>query len=205
MSLAADSRIPPRGPLAELATYVGRIREFDRTDWIVYVLWIGMMLGLVGSTGGFLLAGARHGVQFPGEAWLVPIGAAIFSVAIAIDTIGHRTIYKEVLKGGEQLVHHITIVCGVASCVLLCLAYDEAGGSSFFAVPAMVFTVMSFVYSLVDEAFHWRRYVSDKADRVEMWSHVGIFIGHGIMMLGWWRFYQLGYPGVAETLRVLAP
>ncbi|MEM9491742.1 MAG: hypothetical protein AAGC55_21530, partial [Myxococcota bacterium] len=68
------------------------------------------------------------------------------------------------------------------------------------AIPAMVFTVMSFVYSLVDEVFHWRRYVSDHADRVEMWSHLFIFIGHGIMMLAWWRFYMLDYAGVAETL-----
>jgi hypothetical protein len=36
-----------------------------------------------------------------------------------------------------------------------------------------------------------------------MWSHVGIFIGHGTMMLGWWRVYQLGYPGVAETLTAI--
>lgn len=182
-----------------LLTYVGRIREFNRTDWFVYLGWVGMMLGLVGSTGGFLLFGHAHGVSFPAEAWLVPVGAAVFTIAIAIDTIGHRTIYKEVLRGGEQLVHHITILCGVASCVLLVLAYDHPG----LAIPAMVFTVMSFVYSLVDEVFHWRRYVSQNADHVEMWSHVGIFIGHGTMMLGWWRFYQLGYPGVAETLASL--
>ncbi len=178
------------------AIYVGRIREFDRTDWLVYVAWVGMMLGLVGSTGGFLLAGHRVGVTWPAEAWMVPIGATVFTISIAIDTIGHRTIYKEVLKGGEQLVHHITIVCGVASCILLVLAFDYPG----LAVPAMVFTVMSFVYSLVDEAFHWRRYTSSHADPVEMWSHVGIFIGHGTMMLGWWLFYDQGYPGVAATL-----
>jgi hypothetical protein len=184
---------------SELAIYVGRIREFDRTDWIVYTLWIGTMLGLVASTGGFLAFGAGRGVRFPAEAWLVPIGAAVFSAAIAVDTIGHRTIYKEVLRGGEALVHQITIACGVSSCVLLVLAYQTPA----MAIPAMVMTVMSFVYSLVDEVFHWRRYVSDKADRVEMWSHVFIFIGHGTMMLGWWRFYQLGYPGVAETLRAM--
>jgi hypothetical protein len=186
-------------PVSELRTYVGRIRQFDRTDWIVYISWVGMMLGLVGSTGGFLLYGHLHGVCFPPEAWTVPLGAMVFTIAIAIDTIGHRTIYKEVLKGGEQLVHHITILCGVASCVLLVLAYERPG----VAIPAMVFTVMSFVYSLVDEVFHWRRYTSDKADKVEMWSHVGIFIGHGTMMLGWWRFYDLGYPGVRETLAAL--
>jgi hypothetical protein len=179
--------------------YVGRIREFTRVDWVVYVAWIGMMVGLVSSTGGFLLVGHMNGVRWPADAWTVPIGAAIFTISIAIDTIGHRTIYKEVLKGGEQLVHHITILCGVGSVVLLCLAYERPG----FAVPAMVLTILSFVYSLVDEAFHWRRYVSDKADKVEMWSHVGIFIGHGTMMFGWWLCYYAGYPGVKQTLEAM--
>jgi len=179
--------------------YVGRIRQFDRTDWRVYLAWIGMMLGLVVSTSWFVVAGRVHGVDWPPEAYLVPIGAAIFTIAIAIDTIGHRTVYKEALRGGEQLVHHITIVCGVGSVLLLCLAYTYRG----CAIPAMVLTVMSFVYSLVDEAFHWRRYTTTKADPVEMWSHVGIFIGHGIMMLGWWRCYQLGYPGVHAALAAM--
>jgi hypothetical protein len=182
-----------------LAIYVGRIREFDRADWLVYVSWVGMMIGLVASTGGFLLAGHAHGVQWPPEAWLVPIGASVFAIAIAIDTIGHRTVYKEVLRGGEQLIHHITIFAGVTSCVLLVLAYDYP----IVVIPAMVFTILSFVYSLIDEAFHWHRYVTHKSDVVEMWSHVGILVGHGVMMLGWWRFYQLGYPGVRETLAAL--
>jgi hypothetical protein len=138
-------------------------------------------------------------VTWPIEAWMVPIGAAVFTVAIAIDTIGHRTIYKAVLRGGEQLVHHVTIVCGVTACVLLVLAYRAPGAG----IPAMVFTVMSFVYSLVDEAFHWRRYVTRQSDVVEMWSHVGILAGHGTMMLGWWRFCELGYPGVREALAAL--
>lgn len=183
-------------PRSAFATYVGRIREFGRVDWIVYLCWVGMMMGLVLSTGGFLFAGHVHGVAWPAEAWLVPGGALIFTIAIAIDTIGHRTIYKEVLKGGEQLVHHVTIACGVSSVVLLVLAYEHP----FLAIPALVLTVLSFIYSLIDEAFHWRRYTSHHSDPVEMWSHVGIFVGHGIMMAAWWRCYQLGYPGVRETL-----
>lgn len=190
----ARTRTP--GPLA---IYVGRIREFTRTDWIVYLAWVGTMLGLVLSTGGFLVFGHLHGARFPVESWLVPAGAAIFAIAISIDTIGHRTIYKEALRGGEALVHQITILCGVASCVLLILAYAHRAA----AIPAMVFTGLSFLYSLVDEVFHWRRYTSSKADPVEMWSHVGIFLGHSIMMLGWWWSWSLGYPGVAETLAAL--
>lgn len=186
-------------PRNELLRYVGRIREFQRIDWIVYVAWVGLMLGLVVSTGGFLVAGHAAGVRWPVEAWLVPTGAIIFTIAIAIDTIGHRTIYKEALRGGEQLVHHITIACGVGSVLLLVLAYNDRG----FAIPALVLTILSFVYSLVDEVFHWRRYTKTQADVVEMWSHVGIFVGHGIMMLAWWRFYQLGYPGVREALAAL--
>ena len=64
---------------------------------------------------------------------------------------------------------------------------------------------MSFVYSLVDEAFHWRRYIElevGSASRCGATS--AIFIGHGTMMLGWWRCYQLGYPGVKATLAALA-
>jgi hypothetical protein len=182
-----------------LVRYVARITEFDRGDWLVYLGWVGLMLGLVGSTGWFLLAGRAHGVAWPAEAWLVPLGAAIFTVAIAVDTIGHRTIYKQVLRGGEQLVHHITIACGVGSVVLLVLAYD----APVCAIPALVLTLLSLLYSLIDEAFHWRRYIRSSSDTVEMWSHVGIFLGHGIMMLGWWRCYQLGYPGVRETLLAL--
>ena len=75
--------------------------------------------------------------------------------------------------------------------MLLCAAYPGGAG---FAVPAMVLTVLSFVYSLVDEALHWRRYLSQQSDVVEMWSHVFILIGHGMMMAGWWRWYVLGYP-----------
>ena len=75
----------------ECAVYVGRARLFTGRDWLVYVLWIGNIFGLCASTGGFLLWGRANGVHFPAEAWLVPIGAAIFTVAIAIDTIGHRT------------------------------------------------------------------------------------------------------------------
>jgi len=185
--------------LDAIAIYVGRIREFGRVDWAVYLAWVGLMLGLVAVTGGFLLVGARAGVRFPEEVWSVPIGAVIFAVAIAIDTIGHRTIYKQALRGGEQLVHHITIACGVASCVLLCAAYSHPG----LWVPALVLTVLSFVYSLVDEGFHWRRYTSSQADPVEMWSHVAIFIGHGTMMLGWWMYFRAGYPGVSETLAAI--
>jgi hypothetical protein len=181
---------------SEVAVYVGRIREFERRDWAVYLAWVGLMLGLVVATGGFVLFGHLRGAPLPTAAYLVPVGAAIFTLAIAVDTIGHRTVYKEVLRGGEALVHHITIFCGVGSVVLLCLAYQHPAA----VIPALVLTVLSFVYSLVDEIFHWRRYVSARADRVEMWSHVFIFVGHGVMMLGWWRWYQLGYAGVAETL-----
>ncbi|MCC7541116.1 MAG: hypothetical protein IT379_33160 [Deltaproteobacteria bacterium] len=183
--------------LQEVGVYVGRIRQFERSDWIVYLAWVGMMGGLVASTAGFLLAGSSRGVTFPPEAWLVPAGAALFFAAIAVDTIGHRTVYKEALRGAESLVHHITIFCGIGSVVMLVLAYAHPGT---FAIPALVLTILSFVYSLVDEAFHWDRYRNQGADRVEMWSHVFIMTGHLVMMLAWWRWYQLGYPGVAETL-----
>lgn len=187
---------------SELVRYVSRVREFDRGDWSVYLAWIGLMIGLAGSTAGFFIVGHVHGVRFPAEAWLIPIGASIFAVAIAVDTIGHRTVYKEALRGAEGLVHGITILCGIASCVLLCACYQHRAA---FWIPAMVFTALSMLYSLIDEVFHWRRYAANASDPVEMWSHVFIFVGHGTMMLAWWRYFQLGYPGVADTLGRVGP
>src|SRR5688572_11646033 len=110
---------------SELVTYVGRMALFGPRDWAVYVSWVGLMLGLVASTGGFLLVGHAAGVSYPDSAWLVPFGALLFSLSIAVDTIGHRTIYKEEISGAEGLVHGITIACGISSCVLLCIAYSR--------------------------------------------------------------------------------
>ena len=69
-----------------------------------------------------------------------------------------------------------------------------------FAIPAMVLTLLSFLYSLIDEVFHWRRYASQQSDPVEMWSHVGIFVGHLTMMMAWWSWFLGGYAGVPEIL-----
>jgi hypothetical protein len=179
------------------AIYVGRIRQFERVDWLVYASWVGLMLGLCAVTGAFVLVGRHAGAPLPPEAALVPLGALVFSGAISLDTIGHRTIYKEVLRGGEALVHHVIIGLGIASCVLLAAAFR---GGAVYGVPALVLTVLSFIYSLVDEVMHWRRYLNQKSDVVEMWSHVFILIGHGTMMTGWWIWYARGYQGVAETL-----
>lgn len=186
--------------LHSLRVYAGRIRLFDARDWWVYAGWVGMMLGLVASTSGFLWFGHSRGVQFPAEAWLVPAGASVFALSIALDTIGHRTIYKAEIQRAEGLVHGITILCGILSCVGLCAAYSYPGA---FWVPAMVFTGLSVIYSLVDEAFHWRRYVQHHSDPVEMWSHVGILVGHSTMMLAWWAWFFQGYPGVSQTLAEL--
>jgi hypothetical protein len=186
----------------DFLVYVGRIRTFSREDWLVYAGWVGMMTGLCVATAGVVALGHHLGAALPGEAYLVPVGAFVFALSIAIDTIGHRTIYKEEIGKGESLVHAVTIFCGVGSCVLLSMAYTYP---STLWVPAMVLTVLSFVYSMVDEVFHWRRYVRAHADRVEMSSHVGILVGHGTMMVGWWAWFFQGYRGLDTILAALAP
>jgi hypothetical protein len=185
---------------ADLRGYFGLFGRFSRLDWAVYVAWVGMIAGLALASALFLRTGLRAGADFPAEAYLLPVGAAVFALAVAVDTVGHRTIYKEVLRGGEQLVHHITILNGVGSCGLLIAAYPRRGA---FAVAALVLTALSFFYSAVDEVMHWRRYLRGRSNLIETWSHVFILIGHGTMMLGWWRWYFLGYPGVARTLAAL--
>lgn len=181
----------------EVITYAGHIREFSQKDWLIYIVWVGLMFGLFLSVSGFIGVGYAHGVHFPPYVWNVPIGIAIFVLSISFDTIGHQTTYKEELLKGERLVHHVTIFAGIASVLLLCLAYHNR---EFFMIPAFVFIALSVFYSIVDEAFHWRRYVQMYSDRVEMWAHFGIFVGHNIMVAAWVYWFLQGYPGVAETL-----
>ena len=195
------STLSGRSFLHDLWEYAGRMRRFRREDWLVYGAWVGLMSGLMAAVGGFLAVGHFAGVRYPAYAWNVPLGTFIFIVAIALDTIGHRTEYKDALRSGEALVHHITIAAGISSCVLLCLAYQHR---EFFRIPAFAMTALSIFYSAIDEAMHWVRYSSGRSDRIEMWSHFFIFVGHTIMMLGWVYWFEQGYPGVAETLAVLS-
>ena len=117
-----------------LGLYVGRIRLFRRADWIVYVSWVGLMMGLCAATGGFVWLGRRVAAPLPAEAFLVPAGAAVFTLAIALDTIGHRTIYREALRGGEALVHHVIIGLGIASCILLCATRKSDASGPVIAI-----------------------------------------------------------------------
>jgi hypothetical protein len=177
--------------------YAARVREFDRKDWLVYIAWVGMMYGLFLVVSYFLLRGWSAGVIYPAFVWNIPIGIFIFATAISFDTIGHRTVYKAYLQKAEALVHHITIFAGITSTVLLCLAYTFP---DFLRIPALVFVGLSIFYSIIDEALHWVRYMSKNSDRVEMWSHFFIFVGHLIMVVSWWHWFDTGYAGVAQTL-----
>lgn len=180
--------------------YVSRVKEFNSIDWLSYIAWVGLMSGLLFATLGFTMLAWFNQVNFPSYVWNVPLGTAIFVGAIAFDTIGHRTIYKEELQKGEALVHHITIFAGITSCLLLCLAYSYP---VFLKIPTLVMAVLSIFYSIIDEALHWRRYLNGYSDRVEMWSHFFIFVGHLIMIISWWQWFSEGYPGVRETLEFL--
>ena len=184
----------------DVSNYASRIQQFQREDWIYYFNWVGLMLGLLFCTTGFVVTGWYHGVHFPTYVWNVPIGTFIFIGAIAFDTIGHQTAYKEALKNGERLVHLITIFAGVSSCILLCLAYRFP---EFLRVPSFVLIVLSIFYSVIDEWMHWKRFMEGNSDRIEMWSHFFIFLGHLIMIISWWNWFDAGYPGVKETLNYI--
>jgi hypothetical protein len=177
--------------------YASRVKFFSRKDWLIYLAWVGLMYGIFAAVTGFLLIGAHAGVIYPAFVWNVPLGIFIFSSAIAFDTIGHRTVYKEYLAKCEALVHHITIFAGITSTIVLCLAYHWP---NFLRIPAFVLIALSVVYSIIDEAMHWHRYMTQNSDRVEMWSHFFIFVGHLIMVIAWWQWFSEGYPGVKETV-----
>ncbi len=186
--------------LQDTWAYAKQIKEFKKEDWLVYLVWVGLMSGLVFCTAGFVLAGHFHGVVYPAYVWNLPIGTFVFVFAISFDTIGHRTTYKAILQKGEALVHHITIFAGITSCLLLCMAYHYP---DFLRIPALSMIALSIFYSVIDEALHWHRYLNMHSDRIEMWSHFFIFLGHTIFIISWYHWFTEGYPGVKETVSVL--
>ena len=186
--------------IAEMFVYAGQIKKFNKEDWLVYLAWVGMIFGLFLIVSSFLAIGHFNGISYPIYVWNIPLGIFIFSTAIAFDTIGHRTTYKEDLQRAEALVHHVTIFAGIVSTLLLCLSYHFP---VFLRIPTMVFLLLSVLYSIIDEAFHWHRYWNKASDRVEMTAHFFISVGHLIMIMAWWKWFDEGYVGVTETLKHL--
>jgi hypothetical protein len=121
--------------------------------------------------------------------------------AVHVTPNGVRTMAVEIFvkdkQKGEALVHHITIFAGITSCLVLCLAYTYP---VFLKFPAISLIALTVFYSMIDEGLHWHRYLTGHSDRVEMWSHFFIFLGHTIMILSWYFWYSEGYPGVSATL-----
>lgn len=181
----------------EVVSYVANIRRFDGNDWRSYLRWIGTIVSLLLGTTSFLAFGAAHGVRWPGYVLWIPIGTAMFCAALAVDEVGHRTLYRGELQRGEGYVHQMIIATAITSVMALCLGY-------FFPetlrMPAAGLIFLSLFYSALDEALHWVRYLRDGVDRVEMWSHFVAIVGHVVMIACWWQWYASGYPGVDETL-----
>lgn len=184
----------------EISTYAANIRKFKRTDWLRYLLWIGSIFGLLCGTTGIAVYGALTGTVWPAYVWWIPFGTLMFCGALAIDDIGHRTLYKQQLSKGEGYVHQMIAGTAVPSVVCLCLAHQHP---DIFRTPALVLILLSFFYSALDEAMHWVRYTQQGLDRVEMWSHFVAITGHALMIGVWWHWLDQGYPGLTETLERL--
>lgn len=183
--------------MTEVADYVANIRRFESSDWTRYAMWIGTISSLFIGVTTFLTVGHVNGVEYPGYVWFIPLGAGMFTLALSIDDIGHRTMYKADLKKGEGHIHQMIVATAVPSVMALCLCYEHP---ETFKMPALGLIFLSFFYSILDEAMHWQRYMTKKFDRVEMWSHFVAILGHVIMIACWWQWYSAGYPGVEETI-----
>ena len=199
-SVATMFRNETRDWLVEAKNYVLHIREFSSWDWVCYVAWIGTISSLFFGVTGFVIAGKMAGVEWPGYVFNICFGTGLFTVSLAVDTIGHRTVYKEELGKGEAYVHHMIILTAVTSVMSLCMAYQHP---ETWRMPALGLIALSLFYSMIDEGLHWRRYLTQSLDRVEMWSHFFAIAGHVIMILCWWQWFTSGYPGVKETVRFL--
>ena len=196
----STAEMTPINPWSLIKSYVGNISMFGRMDWVRYISWMLTVGSLFVGVSVFFTVGVWSGVEWPGYVWFIPLGSFMFASALAIDDIGHRTLYKEQLGKGEGHVHQMIVITAVSSVVALCLCYQHG---EVFGVPALALIVLSFFYSMIDEALHWHRYLKYGVDRVEMWSHFVAITGHVLMIFCWWHWYQQGFPGVDEFLMAL--
>ena len=193
----ATTAAPTLAVFTEIKAYVLNIRSFSRSDWFRYLSWMTTIFSLLVATSTFIFFGYSRGVVWPSYVWWVPFGNFLFCSALALDDIGHRTVYKEYLRKGEAHVHQMIVLTAVPSIVALCLCYQHP---ETFHMVAVAFIFLSFFYSALDEALHWQRYLTQGLDRVEMWSHFVAIVGHVVMVAAWWQWYTAGYPGVTETI-----
>lgn len=190
----------PLGAVFLFRTYVANIQKFGWSDWLLYLSWIGTLAFVAVGTVGITVYGASQGVQWPTYVWVIPLGAMMFCGALAVDDIGHRTLYKADLAKGEGAIHQMIIATAVPSVICLCLSYQHP---DVFRIPALVLTVLSFFYSALDEAMHWLRYTKKGLDVVEMWAHFVAITGHALMMAAWWQWFSEGYTGLDQAMVVL--
>ena len=83
--------------LSETLDYIRNYRRFDRYDWLCYVSWIGLMMGLFVAVGGFLAVGYFNGVNFPSYLWNLPVGVFILLLFRSTQSDTGRSI-KKLLK-----------------------------------------------------------------------------------------------------------
>ncbi len=182
-----------------LLDYIRYTSKFTRVDWIKYVTWVGMMIGLNVFVSTILFTGLGTGTSFPVYVWLIPISILGFTISIAFDNIAHSVIYKEWISLSEFTIHKFTTTAGIGSTVALILGYFYP---QFFFIPILVLIGLSMVYSLIDEGIHWVRYSQGGSGLVEVSCHFGILLSHSIMMFTWLMWYLEGYQGVAQALSV---
>lgn len=180
--------------------YLKALKQFTRLDWIKYILWVGMMLGLAAATFTFLWIGHINGANFPSYVWLIPICTMGFTLVISLDNIAHTVIYRDWISQSELTIHKFTTSAGIGSNLALVLGYKY---HDFFYVPILILIALSIVYSLIDEAIHWIRYSQGGSGLVEVTCHFFILVFHPIMVFAWLKWYLDGYSGVAETLAAM--
>ncbi|MCY3413116.1 MAG: hypothetical protein INQ03_15870 [Candidatus Heimdallarchaeota archaeon] len=185
---------------ATFMDYINATNQFTKVDWIKYIGWVGMMLGLGIATLVFLLIGQANGANYPSYVWLIPIGTFGFTFAISLDNIGHTILYADRISHTELTIHKFTTTNGVLSTIFLILGYAY---HDFFFIPILITIALSIFYSFIDEAIHWIRFSQGGSGIIEVTMHFLIMLFHPMMIFAWLYWYIKDYPGVAETLAAL--
>ncbi len=166
---------------SEFAQYVGRVRQFERIDWAVYVAWVGLMLGWClrrAASYSWATRTAQRSPPSPGGCR----SARSFSRSASRSTrLGTAPSTRQKSRAPRAWC---TASPSCAASRAACFCAGPIGGTT--SDPGARAHAALALVQPDRRSLPLAPLPAQILGPREMWSHVGILAGHSIMMTAWW-------------------
>lgn len=158
-------------------------KGWKKSEYIDFIISLGSVWSVTLLSVFLTYLAFMRNIRIPGQVYSIPIGFFIFSCCWIFDSIIHRTIYKSSIDDFELKIHDIMVYfSGFPLFVSFILAYWWPN----FMLPFIgSFLFNKTLFSIIDEAYcHTTRYKEKKTNLMEIYAHVGQFLGNVLLDIG---------------------